>query len=247
MHTHAHHQHPHQPAYSSAHLTRAHCPISFFRSGLMLLQLVTCLLTLIPYLPPVSSPACSSQLYSIVCVSKDLHECVSIVQDCEVCAPFPLSTSSCESKRTSIITLIILLCLFIELVTHLHQLSADSTDCNKTHLLYSNHLSESASLTHRASIWYNTKLKIDKRPFCWTQWANKGIWFLDNLYEGEHVVSFNNLKQKYNLPNNDFWKYLHIRHCLLATIKNGPDPPMDIQHVFVTIGHKKEVVQLSLP
>ncbi len=60
-----------------------------------------------------------------------------------MCSPFPLSTISCENKRTSII----LLCLFIELIIHLHQLPADSTDYNKTNLLYSNHLSESASLT----------------------------------------------------------------------------------------------------
>ncbi len=92
----------------------------------MLLQLVfTCLLTLLSYLPPISSPACSSQLYSIVCVSQDLHECVSIVQDSEVCAPFPLSTSSCQNKGTPIIILIIIMCLVIELITHLHQLPTD--------------------------------------------------------------------------------------------------------------------------
>ncbi len=101
---------------------------------------VTCLVAFISYLPPVSSPACSSQLYSIVRVSQDFHESVPIVQDCEVCAPVPLFTSSSESKGTSIITLIVLLCLFIELVTHLLQLPADSTDYNKTHLLYSTHL-----------------------------------------------------------------------------------------------------------
>uniref|UniRef100_A0A673IJB5 Reverse transcriptase domain-containing protein n=1 Tax=Sinocyclocheilus rhinocerous TaxID=307959 RepID=A0A673IJB5_9TELE len=27
--------------------------------------------------------------------------------------------------------------------------------------------------------------ELSLKPFCWTQWANKGIWFLDNLYEGE--------------------------------------------------------------
>ncbi len=97
-HTCARHQHPHQPAYKSTHLTPVQCPISFLRSGLILLKLVTCLLTFISYLPPVSSPACSSQLYSIVRVSQDFHESVSIDQDCEVCTPFPWYTSSCESK-----------------------------------------------------------------------------------------------------------------------------------------------------
>ncbi len=76
----------------------------------MLLKLVTCLLTFIAYVIPVL--VWSSQLYSIVHVSQDFHESVSIVQGCEVCAPVPLLTSSCEGKGTSIITLI-LQCLYI--------------------------------------------------------------------------------------------------------------------------------------
>ncbi len=72
--------------HTKAHTSHQHIVRSrFIQSGLMLLQLLTCVLTLISYLPPVSSPVCSSQLYSIVCVSKDLLECVSPVQDCEVC------------------------------------------------------------------------------------------------------------------------------------------------------------------
>ncbi len=62
------------------------------------------------------------------------------------------------------------------------------------------------------------------------------------------MVSFNHLKQKYNLPSNDFWKYLQIRHCLLATIKNGPDPPTDIYNMsLLQLVIKKEVVPLSMP
>ncbi len=105
--THLHILSPHQPAYKSTHLTPVQCPISFVRSGRMLLQLVfTCLLTLLSYLPPISSPACSSQLYSIVCVSQDLHECVSIVQDCEgvlhsPCPRVPVKTKEHLSSSSS--------------------------------------------------------------------------------------------------------------------------------------------------
>lgn len=74
--------------------------------------------------------------------------------------------------------------------------------------LYHQNFKQRPWLTPRASIWYNTKLRINKKPFFWIQWANKGICFLDDLYKGEHVVSFNHLKQKYNLLNNDFWKCL---------------------------------------
>ncbi len=84
------------------------------------------------------------------------------------------------------------------------------------------------------------------KPFCWTQWTNKGIWILDYLYEGEHVVSFNHLKQKYNLPNNDFWKYLQIRHCLLATQKMALIHQRIYNMSLVQLVIKKEVVPLSM-
>lgn len=105
--------------------------------------------------------------------------------------------------------------------------------------LYHLHSKQTPWLTTRASVWHNTKLRIDKKAFCWIQWANKGIWYLDNLYEGEHVVSFNYLKQTYRLSNTDFWKYLQIRHCLHATLKNGPDPPTDVQIMYAAKGYKK--------
>lgn len=53
------------------------------------------------------------------------------------------------------------------------------------------------------------------------------------------MVSFNHLKQNYKLSNTDFWKYLQMRHYLYATLKNGPDPPTDVQHLSAVIGHKR--------
>jgi len=70
--------------------------------------------------------------------------------------------------------------------------------------LYYQHSKQTQCLTTRASVWHNTKLRIDKRAFCWMQWAKKGVWYLADLYEGEHVVSFNHLKQTYKLSNTDF-------------------------------------------
>ncbi len=100
----------------------------------------TCLLSHLQHVLPSSTP-------SSVFPRTSMCVCLQHPGKWGVCAPFPLSTSSCESKGTSIITLILLLCLFIELVTHLYQLPTDSTDNNKIHLFCSNHLSESASLT----------------------------------------------------------------------------------------------------
>jgi len=47
------------------------------------------------------------------------------------------------------------------------------------------------------------------------------------------------LKQTYKLSNTDFWKYLQIRHCLHASIKNGPSPSTDVQLLLAANNHKK--------
>lgn len=67
--------------------------------------------------------------------------------------------------------------------------------------------SQTNSLISEASIWFNAKIRIAKRPFFLEQWA-KGSLHLGNLYDNGDMASFEYLKQNYNKANKDFWKYL---------------------------------------
>ena len=46
------------------------------------------------------------------------------------------------------------------------------------------------------------------------RWREMGIVVLDQLFEGGVLMSFEQLKEKYELPNRDFYRYLQIRHYL---------------------------------
>lgn len=46
------------------------------------------------------------------------------------------------------------------------------------------------------------------------KWTNKGLIYIAQLFTGQILKSFEQLKQEFNLPNNDFYKYLQLRHYL---------------------------------
>lgn len=45
-------------------------------------------------------------------------------------------------------------------------------------------------------------------------WATQGLNTLEDLYDGASLRSFENLKEKYRLPNSDYIRYTQIHHLL---------------------------------
>ncbi len=76
-----------------------------------------------------------------------------------------------------------------------------------------------------AYIWLNPKLKIDKKPFLWKEWVEKGITLLGDLYEDVTVKSFTELKQQYGLSQHQIWSYFQIRHLLTQTFGSASITP----------------------
>ncbi|XP_038559289.1 uncharacterized protein LOC119891591 [Micropterus salmoides] len=64
-------------------------------------------------------------------------------------------------------------------------------------------------LHQAAGIWLNPKLCINKSPFLWKLWLQKGIRVLGDLYQDGTLKSFEALSQEFDLPRNQQWKYLH--------------------------------------
>lgn len=63
-------------------------------------------------------------------------------------------------------------------------------------------------------LWDNYCLcQLNKLPE-FLEWKKAGIVFLYQLYEGDALLPFNILKERYQLLNNIFYQYLQIRHTL---------------------------------
>lgn len=94
-----------------------------------------------------------------------------------------------------------------------------------------------------AGIWANPKLCIGRSPFVWKEWIDKGILTLGDLYEDGALKSFEGLVQQYNLANNQFWRYLQLRHLLIGTFGSPQTLPQgtDLVKKLVSIlglGHE---------
>lgn len=46
------------------------------------------------------------------------------------------------------------------------------------------------------------------------KWTERGLVVLDQLFDGATLKSFEQLKEKYDLTNHDYFRYLQIRHYL---------------------------------
>lgn len=93
-------------------------------------------------------------------------------------------------------------------------------------------------LSSRSSIWYNKKLLIDKKSFFWDKWIKSGIHIFEDVMGDVGFRSFDEIKNKYNLCNSDFWRFLQIRHCILSNKEHIQHGTTGIQEISPKIGDK---------
>lgn len=73
----------------------------------------------------------------------------------------------------------------------------------------------------RAPLWHNPQLKeIAKVPdgVCW---AAYGVKYAHQLFRDGFFRSFTDLKAEYAIPNTFFFRYLQLRHAVMAQYSRG--------------------------
>ncbi len=76
------------------------------------------------------------------------------------------------------------------------------------------------TLFRSTAFYYNLVLPPVLKDGISKQWYDHGIQTFDKLYEGDTLMSFEQLQQKYLLPSKFFLKYLQVRHYI-QTQKGG--------------------------
>lgn len=72
-------------------------------------------------------------------------------------------------------------------------------------------------LFHKLSpLWNNPLILTADKPFAFPPWAAKGIQTLENIYGDNGLLSFQELRQMFDIPVNTFFLYLRLRSSLLA-------------------------------
>ena len=91
-------------------------------------------------------------------------------------------------------------------------------------------------------LWNNTNIKADNNTLVYTDWCNKGIVYFKDIVNttDKTIHAFNTLREKYNLSNNDFLKYLTLLHSIPIAWKTNikqenldtPIPPTLISQIL---------------
>lgn len=82
------------------------------------------------------------------------------------------------------------------------------------------YLSIPLTLSLKSPISLNPDLPPAIQSIGFRSWRLRGILDLDQLFDNGVLKSFQLLKQEFNLPSNDFYKFLQLRHFLEFILKN---------------------------
>uniref|UniRef100_A0A669E357 Reverse transcriptase domain-containing protein n=1 Tax=Oreochromis niloticus TaxID=8128 RepID=A0A669E357_ORENI len=77
-------------------------------------------------------------------------------------------------------------------------------------------LNDSPGLSCFSPIWGNELFAPAKNDLGFKEWLNKGVAKLQDLYEEYSLMSFSELRAKFNIPQKHFFKYLQLRSFILA-------------------------------
>ena len=68
----------------------------------------------------------------------------------------------------------------------------------------------------REIIWNNSNVKVEGNTIMYTNWFSNGIKYFEDVYDitTKALYSYRRLREKYNLPEGDFLKYLTMIHSI---------------------------------
>ncbi len=78
-------------------------------------------------------------------------------------------------------------------------------------------LGNDKSLSPFTPITSNTLMAFAMKDQGFKLWAQKGIRKLKDLYDNDSLMSFQQLKETYQIPNSHFHRYLQIRHFISSS------------------------------
>uniref|UniRef100_A0A3B3YM34 Reverse transcriptase domain-containing protein n=1 Tax=Poecilia mexicana TaxID=48701 RepID=A0A3B3YM34_9TELE len=95
-------------------------------------------------------------------------------------------------------------------------------------------LDEVSKISCLSPIWGNNRFKPGRTDRGFRIWMNKGLNKIGDLYSEGVLMSFEQLVNKYSLPQKHFFKYLQIRSFIFASLKSTTEPPLStIENIAV--------------
>uniref|UniRef100_M3XL94 Reverse transcriptase domain-containing protein n=1 Tax=Latimeria chalumnae TaxID=7897 RepID=M3XL94_LATCH len=74
-----------------------------------------------------------------------------------------------------------------------------------------------------ASLWNNSKILVGGRPLLWREWIAAGVLCIKDLFDGEVLCSFGQLRERFALPSKQFWRFLQLRSAVQSLLRKYPE------------------------
>lgn len=109
-----------------------------------------------------------------------------------------------------------------------------------------NYLKETPPLSRFTPIYGNSNFTPGKADAGFKIWFNQGIKNVCDLYQNDSLMSFEQLKNKFDIPSKHFFKFLQIRHFIATRQNNSLKmPPLSsLENIIIT--HLKGRGQVSV-
>ena len=101
------------------------------------------------------------------------------------------------------------------------------------------HIGEIPVLSQFTPIWGNSDFTPGKQDLGFKIWANKGLNKIADLFNNKILMSFEELKQKYDIQPKHFFKYLQIRSYIFKLQKSLSLPTLSSIEEIATNQHSK--------
>lgn len=81
-------------------------------------------------------------------------------------------------------------------------------------------------------IWNNPSITIQRAKLRWETWMNSGIWKLSDIINQQSVLSFQELKNKYELKDLELFKYLQLKNWITENLDLRNRDPTEIGEIL---------------
>lgn len=59
--------------------------------------------------------------------------------------------------------------------------------------------------TKKSSLWHNKLLKVGKKTFYWKSWVEAGFIFIEDVFEDDDFMSFEQMMAEYKIPKKGLY------------------------------------------
>ena len=99
------------------------------------------------------------------------------------------------------------------------------------------------SLPRNTHLWNNPSITIQSEKLEWQSWIQGGICMVSDIIFQNKILTFEQLRNEFNLTYNETFRYLQLKNWLLQNVElNYKAELITVEKIFMNTGVKKKLI-----